>query len=241
MDFKIDLHTHTLASGHAYNTIEEMVKAAKDKGMTHLGITDHAPLMPGSCHEFYFQNLVVVERNRDGMELLLGSEVNIKDFDGNVDLPNGMLKYLDVVIASLHTPCIEKGTMEQNTRAYIKAMENPYINIIGHPDDGRFPVDYEALVKAAKETGTLLEINNNSLSGKGPRKNTRDNDVEMLKLCMKYGVPVILGSDAHYMNDIANFTNALPLISELDFPTELIANSSGRMLENYLNKYKKGK
>lgn len=236
MDYKIDLHTHTLASGHAYNTIDEMVKAAQEKGLTHLGITEHAPKMPGTCHEFYFQNLKVVERKRDGLELLLGSEANIIDYSGRVDLSEYILKQMDVVIASLHTPCIKPGKCEDNTAALVGAMNNPYINIIGHPDDGRFPVDYEIVVKTAKETKTLLEINNNSLRPIGPRVGTRENDIKMLKLCMEYEVPVIFGSDAHVAKDVGNFDMIIPLIKELEFPEELIANRNYEVLKHFLCK-----
>ena len=62
-------------------------------------------------------------------------------------LKNMDFKGCDVVIASLHIPCIKPGSIEQNTNALIKAMDNPYVNIIGHPDDSRYPVDYEKLVK----------------------------------------------------------------------------------------------
>ncbi len=238
MKYKIDLHTHTLASGHAYNTIDEMVTAAKKKGMTHLGITEHAMRMPGTCHEFYFSNLKVVEKDRDGLCLLLGSEVNILDYNGTVDMPKYLLKQMDVVIASLHAPCIKSGTAAENTAAYVNAMENPYINIIGHPDDGRFPVDYELLVKKAVETGTLLEINNNSLRGTGPRVGTRENDIKMLKLCMEYGAMVVFGSDAHTATDIGNFSVIEEVVDELKFPEELVANRSIEVLSKYLNKYR---
>ena len=236
MDYRIDLHKHTLASGHAYNTIDEMVDEAKKRGMTHLGITEHAPKMPGTCHEFYFQNLKVVERKRDSLELLLGSEANIIDYSGRVDLSEYVLKKMDVVIASLHTPCIKPGKCEENTAAIVGAMKNPYIHIIGHPDDGRFPVDYEVIVKAAKETKTLLEVNNNSLRPIGPRVGTRENDIKMLKLCMEYEVPVIFGSDAHTANDIGNFDMIKPLVEELGFPKELIANRSFEVLREFLEK-----
>ena len=71
----MDLHTHTVASGHAYCTLREMAKAASDKGLELLGITEHAPKMPGTCHKFYFQNIKVVPREMYGIQLLLGSEV----------------------------------------------------------------------------------------------------------------------------------------------------------------------
>ena len=73
MNYVLDVHTHTIASGHAYNTMREMAKAAADKGLELLGITEHAMAMPGTCHEYYLQNLKMVEREMYGTELLLGS------------------------------------------------------------------------------------------------------------------------------------------------------------------------
>lgn len=236
LKYKIDLHTHTIASGHAYNTIDEMVKAARKKGITHLGITEHAPKMPGTCQDFYFHNLKVVPRKRKHLELLLGCEANIINYEGKVDLPDWVLKQMDVVIASMHLPCIKSGSVEENTAAYVKAMQNPYIHIIGHPDDGRFPVDYEAVVKAAKETHTLLEINNNSLRPAGPRKGTRENDTVILKLCMEHEVMVVFGSDAHVKEDIGNFEMIEEVVKEVGFPEELIANTGMKKLKGYLNK-----
>ena len=105
----MDLHTHTVASGHAYNSLREMAKAAAEKGLELLGITEHAPKMPGSCQTFYFRNLKVVPRTLYGIELLLGSEVNIMDSEGNLDLSQKDLMSLDLVIASMHTPCMSQG------------------------------------------------------------------------------------------------------------------------------------
>ena len=111
----MDLHTHTVASGHAYCTLREMAKAASDKGLELLGITEHAPKMPGTCHKFYFQNIKVVPREMYGIQLLLGSEVNILDAAGTVDLAQKTLEKLDVVIASLHVPCIKPGSRQEHT------------------------------------------------------------------------------------------------------------------------------
>ncbi len=156
MKYTIDTHTHTLVSGHAYNTIDEMAAYAAKTGVTHLAITDHAPKMPGSAGILYFSNMKIIPRNKDGVKLYMGCEANIMDYDGNIDLKEYGLKGCDVVIASLHIPCIKPGSVEQNTGALIKAMDNPYVNIIGHPDDSRYPVDYEKLVKAAKENTFCL-------------------------------------------------------------------------------------
>lgn len=236
MRFEVDTHTHTIASGHAYNTIMEMVAAAKEKDLKLLCITEHAMTMPGTCHQFYFENLRVVPRNINGLDLLLGTEANIIDYNGNLDMDENLLKQMDIVIASLHCPCIKPSNIEDITNALIGAMKNPYVNIIGHPDDGRFPVDYEALVKTAKEYHVLLELNNNSLNPSGFRQNTRPNDVTMLKLCKEYQVPITLGSDAHVFTDIANYRYALEVIKEVDFPEELIANTSKEKFLTLLNR-----
>lgn len=234
----MDLHTHTIASGHAYNTLREMAKAASEKGMEILGITEHAPMMPGTCHNFYFHNLKTVPRELYGIRLLLGVELNILNPDGEVDLKERELKGLDIAIASLHLPCMKPGTKEENTCAYLNAMKNPYVNIIGHPDDGRYEVDYLALVQGAKKFGKVLELNNHSLEPSCFRQNARENDREMLQLCMKYQVPVVMDSDAHFDTHIAGFDSARGLLEELDFPEELVLNRSVDALRGYVNALK---
>ena len=240
MRVEIDTHTHTLASGHAYSTIREMVIAAKEKGLKGLAITEHAPEMPGSCHLFYFVNLRVVPRELDGIKLLLGSELNITDAEGHVDLPTSTIKGLDITIASMHPPCYKgEKTIEEITRAYINIMERDDIDIIGHPDDGRFPVDYEELVKAAKRTGTLLEINNSSLKPDGYRANSKENALKMLEYCKKYEAMVVLGSDAHFDTAIAEYPYVEDVLEEASFPEELIANTSLEKMQSLLKRNKK--
>lgn len=226
MNYVLDTHTHTLASGHAYSTISEMAKAASCKGLELLAITEHAPLMPGSCQQMYFSNLTVVPREMYGVELMFGTELNIIDYDGHVDLNNYILDRLDLRIASLHTPCIEPGTIEDNTNAVLGAIKNPRIDIIGHPDDATYPLDLEKVVYAAKEYKTLLEVNNNSLNPRGSRKNARGNILTMLSYCKKLSVPVIMNSDSHVFADVARHDFSDSVIAEADFPEELIVNRS---------------
>lgn len=239
MKYILDSHTHTIASGHAYNTIFEMVQAAKDKGLQLLGLTEHAMTLPGTCHEFYFMNLRMMPREIFGIEVMFGTEANIMDIEGTLDMSKNILKQMDVVIASMHTPCIKPGTEQENTQAYLNAMKNPYVNIIGHPDDGRYPVDMEALVKGAKEHHVLLELNNSSLHPLASRKNARQADVKMLKLCMQYEVPIILNSDAHSAFDVGNYQYSGELLAELDFPEELVVNRSVEEYKKFINRLKK--
>lgn len=234
----LDSHTHTLASGHAYNTIYEMVQSARDKGLELLGITEHSLKLPGTCHEFYFSNLRMLPRTMFGIEVMFGTEVNLMDYDGALDMEEPLLRQMDVVVASMHTPCLVPGTREQNTRAFLKVMENPLVNIIGHPDDARYPLDYETLVPAAKEHHVLLELNNSSLHPLGSRKDPRPNDIIMLELCKKYDVPIILNSDAHCAEDVGNHTYSDVLLEELNFPEHLIVNRSVEEYKKYINRFK---
>lgn len=239
MKFVTDTHAHTLVSGHAYSTMKEMAQAAKEAGLEVLALTEHAPTMPGTCGLFYFQNFAVVPRKMCGVELMLGAELNILDEKGNVDLPETTIRELDIVIASIHGPCYQaENTLENNMQAYIHAMENPLIDIIGHPDDGRFPVDYEMLVKKARETGTLLEVNNSSLNPNGFRKDTHKNVCQMLAFCKKYEVPVVLGSDAHIDASVGKFPLAEKVLQETDFPEELVVSTSAVKLKAFLRQYR---
>lgn len=228
----LDVHTHTIASGHAYSSLREMTAAAKEKGLALLGITEHAPQMPGSCHEIYFHNFKVIDRQAFGIPLLMGCELNIMDFTGSVDLDIPTLKKIDYAIASLHDPCIRHGSVEENTTALIGAMQNPYVQIIGHPDNGNYPVDYERLVRAAKKHHVLLEVNNNSCNPVSGRKNSWQNALTMLAYCKTEGVSVIMNSDAHIDLDVGNHRCSLQLIEEANFPEELVVNNS---IEKFLS------
>lgn len=237
MDFskvELDVHTHTLASGHAYSTIQEMAKAASEKGLKLLGITEHAPNLPGACAPIYFRNLHVVPRKMYGVDLLLGAEVNILDSEGNLDMDDDMMSRLDLRIAGIHSLCYKPGTREQNTYGLIQAIKNPYINIISHPGDGTAELDFEPIVLAAKENRTLLEINNSSLKPIRKKLSARDNNLEILRLCKRYEVPIILGSDAHISFDIANYEFIPPLLSETEFPDSLIVNTSVARFKSYI-------
>lgn len=240
MNYVLDSHTHTIASGHAYNTLNEMMAAAADKDLELLAITDHAPALPGAPHLFYYTNARVIDRDyyyeKYGRKtrLLFGTEVNILP-DGTVDLRDSTLSHLDIVIASMHLPCINPGSESENTAHCISALENPHIHILGHPDDGRYPVDMEALVQCAKEHGKILELNNHSLSPASHRPGALENDTRMLNLCRQYSQPIVVGSDAHTESRVGSHAEAYALIEEVAFPEELVLNTSVDRFLSYLN------
>ena len=141
---------------------------------------------------------------------------------------------LDLRIAGIHLLCWQGGTIEENTDGMIAAIRNPWTQIISHPGDGTADLLFEPIVLAAKETNTLLEINNSSLNPNRKKDAALRNNLEILRLCKRYDVPVILGSDAHISYDIANYGFIWPLLAEPDFPDELIVNYDTNRFLKYL-------
>ena len=231
----IDLHTHTIASGHAYSTIQEMAQAASQKGLQILGITEHAPELPGACESIYFRNLHVVPREMYGVRLLMGVELNILDTTGRMDLDEKHYRCCDLRIAGIHILCWQGGTRQQNTDGMLAAIHSPWTHIICHPGDGTAELFFEPIVLAARDTQTLLEINSSSLIPARNKEAARPNNLEILRLCRKYDVPVILGSDAHISFSIADYQYALPLLEETDFPDELVMNYWPEKALDYMN------
>ena len=234
MKYIIDLHTHSIAGGHAYSTFQENVAAAYAKGLSVYGFSEHAPAMPGGPHMFFFGNLKVLPGEFQGMRILKGCEANIMDLEGHLDLPDVLLARMDYVIASMHIPCLKSGTAAENTDCLIRVMDNPYVQIIGHPDDSRYPLEYDRLVQAAGEKRVLLEVNNTSLSPKSFRKGGLENVQTYLSLCKEYGVPVIIGTDSHFAPQIGDFTYADKVLTDIDFPEELVVNTSVEKLREYI-------
>lgn len=230
----LDVHTHSIVSGHAYSSIQEMAMAASEKGLQILGITEHAPELPGACDPIYFRNLHVVPREMYGVRLLLGAELNILDTKGTLDLDENYYRILDLRIAGIHSLCWKGGSREENTYAMLQAIRNPWTQIISHPGDGTAQLDFEPIVLAAKETRTLLEINSSSMDPVRHKEEARDNNLEILRLCRRYEVPIILGSDAHISFSVADYRYALPLLAETDFPEALVVNDKPEWFLEYV-------
>ena len=241
----MDLHIHTVASGHgSMDTITDLAKAGAERHMLCLGISDHGPATPGSCEEPYFRSLKMAPQKRAGIRLLYGVEANILDENGRLDLSMDTLKGLDYCIASIHpksfqspfyhrqsfwnhkqvTEDVEKAR-HSNTQAYIRAMENPYVRILGHPDDTHYPVEEEALVEACVRYHVILEVNEASLSPEGYRGDTRPVITGLLKLCLEKNHPILVSSDSHGAKGVGKAPLSKALLSELSFPKELIVNT----------------
>lgn len=224
MKVALDVHTHTIVSGHAYSTIQEMAKAASEKGLQILGMAEHGPTIKGACDSAYFNNLSVIPEEIYGVKILVGAEINILDTYGSLDLSEKSIRKLKIRIAGIHHSCYRPGTVEENTDAVIGVMKNPLIDIISHPADGTADLDYERLVQTAKETRAMLEINNSSLSPSRGKEKAWECHKQLLTLCKKYELMVIMGSDAHISFDVARYDHIYRLLQEVEFPEALLIN-----------------
>ena len=195
-DVRGDLHTHTnLTDGLA--PLEEMLEAAAGMKYSYYAVTDHAPqlFMQRMTDEKMLaqrDRLKALQATYPTMTLLHGSELNI-DPEGGVDWPEEFLAGFDVLVASVHTQF--NMSKDEMTRRIVRAMENPYVNVLGHPTArliGKRPpieFDLDEVFRAAARTGTALEVN-----GFPDRLDLKD---EHILWARRHGVKFAVDTDSH--------------------------------------------
>lgn len=201
-DLRGDLHAHTNWSD-GRNTLRDMVEAAKAEGFEYIAITDHSVssiVANGLDRERLLQQIEQVrelDTQIEGIKVLAGSEVDIRE-DGRLDFPEGILAQLDIVVASVHSHF--RLSEERMTRRIVRAIESPFVHIIGHPTGrllGRRPMyslNLEKIIAAAAENGTVLEINSSpSRLDLGP---------EFVRLAKHAGVQLAVNTDAHAISHL---------------------------------------
>ena len=227
-----DLHTHTIASGHAYSTVLENLKEAKRKGLKFLAITDHTGIMPEAPKETYFYCMQAgLPDEYDGVYILRGCEANILNDTGELDISTATLDRLEWVIASIHGVLTSPMDFDKHTELWLNVAKNPSVDVIGHCGEEKFKFDYERGVKAFKEYGKIVEINAASYK---TRSSSRENCVEIAKLCAKYEVPLVLSSDAHFAGFVGEVTDSIKIVTQAGVPEKLILNADEKRLAEKL-------
>src|SRR2546426_577300 len=194
-DLRGDLHTHTTLTD-GLSTLEQMVAAARERAYAYYAVTDHAPnlyMQRMTDDKMLKQRTQLRELEKQGkMVLLHGSELNI-DAEGGVDWGPEFLEGFDLCVASVHTEFNQ--SKDQMTRRIIRAMENPHVNVIGHPTGRKIgqrpPIEFdlEEVFTAAARTGTALEVNSYP-----DRLDLRD---EHIMWARRHGVKFAVDTDAH--------------------------------------------
>ncbi len=201
-DIRGDLHMHTTETD-GKNSLEEMVAAAKDRGLKYIAITDHSKrvtMANGLDAKRLRKQFAAIDRIRDkfkGMTVLKGIEVDILE-NGGLDLPDDVLAEADWVICSVHYG--QNQPREQITDRILGAIEHPHTSAIAHPT-GRlinkrepYEVDLNAIMKAAAEYKKLLELNANPMR--------LDLDDVACAAAKSHGIPIVINTDAHRTGDL---------------------------------------
>jgi len=201
-DLKGDLQMHTTGSdGH--QSIAQMAEAARANGLQYVLITDHSQSLGvaggQSVPELRQQRSEIRALNArfDNLCILSGTEVEIKA-DGSLDYPDEVLAELDLVVASLHTG--HRSSRDQVTHRMLAAIRNPHVDIIAHPTNrlighrAGLELDMQAILGAANEMGTALEIN--------AHPDRLDLCAEHIKMAVEAGVKLAISSDAHDVSDL---------------------------------------
>lgn len=238
IQIKVDTHTHTLFSGHAFSTIEENARHAAEVKMEGIAMTDHFGPMFCDLHRFDgSMNMSALPKEIHGVRILAGTEIDIVDAKGNlaghdVILPFGtdkticdmLLETRDLAIASVHFFKGHKDlTAIEATELYCTVLRNPGIHVLGHIGRSGLPFDIDEVVKTAAAQGKMIEINEHSFDS-GETVSGRCREIALA--CAKYGSSICVGSDAHSAFFIGRFERTLAMLEEIGFPEELVANTS---------------
>ncbi len=225
-DMRGHLHCHTVASdGEA--TIEEMALAARERGLAYLAITDHSAthgfgddVQPDALKRRIAEVAKLNESLPRGFRLLSGSEINIGT-DGSLDYADELVDQLDWVVASVHTSFrVGKAKM---TARMVEAVSNPLVDCLGHPS-GRlllkrepYEFDVEAVIAAAAEHGTMIEINGS------PRR--RDLNEHHARMAAEAGVMICVNTDAHRISTLENMVFGVATARRAGLTKEQVANT----------------
>jgi len=208
-DIRGDLHVHSNYTD-GRNTIREMAEGARERGYSYVAITDHTQhltivggLKPKAVLR-QIEEIDAVNESLKGITILKGAEVDILE-DGTLDLPDEILVRLDVRVCSVHYKF--NLSKDEQTSRVLKAMDNPFFNILGHPT-GRligerraYDLDIERIMKAAAENGCMLEVNSHV--------DRLDLDDVHCKMAAELGVMIVISTDSHRVGHLANMRYGL--------------------------------
>ncbi len=224
-DLRGDLHMHTRASD-GRNTIEEMARAALARGYEYIAITDHSATHGFGDHvtpdelERQIERVAAANERIEGITILAGTETNILP-NGSPDYDDDLLARLDWVVGSVHTSFGMPAA--DMTRRMVAAIEHPWIDAIGHPTGRKissrqpYALDIDAVIAAAAETGTMLEIN--------AAPDRRDlNDVNA-RAAAQHGVLLLVDSDAHGADRLAHVRWGIATARRAWLTAENVANT----------------
>ncbi|MBN1575259.1 MAG: PHP domain-containing protein [Chitinispirillaceae bacterium] len=232
----VDFHVHSIFSLCGLHTVLELLERARKIGMRGFAVTDHGPTIGGRLNSVFFERFISPDPH---VSILKGIECNLLDREGAIDLPGEYLRFLDIVLLGIH-PNFPKGLDRQ---AYTEMMlaalrRNPMVDIVTHPNDATYPVDYEALAEASAAAGVALELNNSKI--RYPRS-TPAEAVALLTACKDTRCRIAVNSDTHAIHELGDDAAVAPLLRQVDFPQELIVNRTASAAFDFVEERRSSK
>jgi len=237
---KIDLHIHTVASRHAFNTMLEYINKAKELKMDMIGFSEHGPANKSTLADnSYFECMPRLPQSVDGIRILKGVEANIIGGKDLIDINKKIEERLDYIMAGFHfgAPYIDQGK-EKNTELLIKVIRSGKVDIITHPFNTKFfDIDIEKISEVACENDVFLELNISYIK-KGVERNIPEfieKAKKMIAIVKKNNKKLILGSDAHNIWELADDSIIQEKKNELGLTDDMIINNHSEELLKQLN------
>ncbi len=230
MNIIADLHNHTLVSSHALNSITEMAKRGAELNLFAMAITDHGPELEDGAHPWYFWMLKNLPDVMEGIFVIKGIEANVTGIDGSMDSDEfNRDKCVDFTIASIHGDFFSSLDRDAATELWLNIAKRKHVDMIGHSEESRYAYDYERVTKAFTDNNKVVELNVNSAT---VRPGNEENFKNLILACKKNSTSVSINSDAHSIYNIGSYERIIKQLDELDFPEDLVVNSSKDRLLN---------
>ncbi len=238
MKFIADMHTHTIASTHAFSTISENASAAEKAGIKFLGMTDHGINMPDAPHVWHFYSMNNLPRVLSNVYIFRGMEADIISYqDGSIDIrpeDSELYQRLDWIVVSYHRPCLRPSSKKEHTAGYLGALKNKKVLVVGHSESQDFDYDFDEETRVCADYDKLVEINAARLRGFEAQERYK----YILDSCVKNKCRIIVNSDAHFHSKIGDFSHVSAYLENLGFPEELVVNADEERFINYIQRHR---
>ena len=230
---KVDLHIHSLHSGHAYGSFYDIVNEAKKKDMKIIGISDHGPKMPGVTGPIHFFMKSRLPEY-DNLTILWGCEANIINENGDIDLSEHAIEKLDYISVAFHKFCGYNDLgKEKNSEILKKTLSKKYIKILTHPENQQYPINnFEDICQFAIDNNVLLELNISYIKRHWETK--KEMYKKIVEIVKKNNKKLIIGSDAHFLHEIGDDEIIKKYWDDLGLNNEIIINNYPEELLHFL-------
>ncbi|MDR0330901.1 MAG: PHP domain-containing protein [Chitinispirillales bacterium] len=233
---EFDLHVHSIFSKCGIHTVLELLERAKEIGIKGFAVTDHGLTIGGRLNNPFFERF---RSPCQSVKILKGVECNLLDGDGNIDVPHMFMNFLDIVLLGIHPNTAKGQSKDAYTNMLVAAMrKNPCVDIISHPNDPHYPVDYKRLAQTAKSMGVALELNNSKILY---ARTETQSAVDLVQACKDEGCMIAVNSDTHAIHELGLDDSVRPILESLRFPNELIVNRDEKSALEFIDSRKGNK